>query len=207
MLIGVPIVRKWIKNPRSCLKMTLEKLKKCLKSERSEDIFDIVVFGSLVKGSLEPRDIDIMVIFLEGSLKERLDTIQEIKSRLKGKISAAIDIKQCQLKDLFSAEFMARTGIFIEGVSVFHNKKFCQTLGFDSYTIFWYDLKELIHTQKVKFNYILAGRNQKGIIELLNGTRLASGVVKIPIEHSLEFEEVLKNNKVNYNKKNILEEI
>ncbi|MEK6983290.1 MAG: nucleotidyltransferase domain-containing protein [Nanoarchaeota archaeon] len=187
--------------------MILEKLKKYLKSEKRENIFDIVIFGSLVKGSLEPRDIDVMVIFLDGSLKERLDSIQEIKSRLKGKIDEAIDIKQCLLKDLFSPEFMARTGILLEGISVFHNKKFCQTLGFESYAIFWYNLKNLTHTQKVKFNYILAGRNQKGIIELLNGKRLASGVVKIPIENSLEFEEVLRNNKVAHNKKNILEEL
>jgi len=187
--------------------MTLEKLKKCLRNEKRENIFDIIIFGSLVKGSLEPRDVDVMAVFLEGSLKERLDTIQEIKSKLKGKINVAIDIKQCLLKDLFSPEFMARTGILIEGVSIFHNKKFCQTLGFESYTIFWYNLKGLSHTQKVKFNYILAGRNQKGIIEFLNGTRLMNGVVKIPIEHSLEFEKILKDNKISYNKKNILEEI
>jgi len=187
--------------------MILKKLKKCLKSEKKENIFDIVIFGSLVKGSLEPRDIDVMVIFLDGSLKERLDAVQEIKSRLKGKIDEAIDIKQCLLKDLFSLEFMARTGILLEGVSIFHNKKFCQTLGFESCTIFWYNLKGLSHTQKVKFNYILAGRNQKGIIEFLNGTRLMNGVVKIPIEHSLEFEKILKDNKISYNKKNILEEI
>ena len=187
--------------------MILKELKKCLKSEKRENIFDIVIFGSLVKGSLEPRDIDVMVIFLDGSLKERLDAVQEIKNRLKGKIDEAIDIKQCLLKDLFSLEFMARTGILLEGVSIFHNKKFCQTLGFESYTIFWYRLKNLTHTQKVKFNYILAGRNQKGIIELLNGTRLMNGVVKIPIENSLEFERILKDNRISYNKKNILEEL
>jgi len=187
--------------------MILKELKKCLKSEKRENIFDIVIFGSLVKGSLEPRDIDVMVIFLDGSLKERLDAVQEIKNRLKGKIDEAIDIKQCLLKELFSSEFMARTGILLEGVSIFHNKKFCQTLGFESCTIFWYNLKGLSHTQKVKFNYILAGRNQKGIIEFLNGTRLMNGVVKIPIEHSLEFEKILKDNKISYNKKNILEEI
>ena len=132
---------------------------------------------------------------------------QEIKNRLKGKIDEIIDIKQCLLKDLFSLEFMARTGILIEGISVFHNKKFCQTLGFESYTIFWYNLRNLSHTQKVQFNYILAGRNQKGVIEQLRGKRLANGVIKIPIEYSLEFEDILKQNKINYNKKSVLEEM
>lgn len=187
--------------------MILEKLKKCLKDEKKEPIFDIIVFGSFVKGKMFPRDIDIMVVFLEGSLRERLDIIQDIKNKVKRKIDINLDMQQCLLKDLFSTEFLARTGILLEGFSIFHNKKFCQILGFDSYTIFWYNLKGLSHTQKIKFNYILAGRNQKGVIELLNGTRLTSGVIKIPIEHSLEFEEILKRNKINYNKKNILEEL
>jgi len=187
--------------------MTLEKLKKYLKDEKRENIFDIIIFGSLVKGKLSPRDIDILVIFLQGTLKERLDIIQEIKSRLKAKIDSNIDIKQALLKDLFSPEFLARTGILLEGFSIFNNKKFCQTLGFESFTLFWYNLNGLTHSQKVKFDYILAGRNQKGIIELLNGKRLANGVIKIQIENSLEFEEILKNNKINYSKKNILEEI
>jgi len=187
--------------------MTLEKLRKYLKDEIGENIFDIIVFGSLVKGRPTPRDIDILVIFLQGTLKGRLDAIQEIKNKLKPKFDINLDIKQALLKDLFSPEFMARTGILLEGHSILQNQKFCQTLGFNSYTIFWYDLEGLNHTQKVKFNYILAGRNQNGIIELLNGQRLAKGAIKIPIEHSIEFESILKNNYVNYNKRNILEEI
>ena len=186
--------------------MILKKLKKYLTSERRENIFDIIVFGSLVKGKLTPRDIDVSVIFLQGTLKERLDTIQEIKNRLKTKIDLNIDIKQTLLKELFSPEFLARTGILLEGFSIFNNKKFCQTLGFESFTLFWYNLKALTHTQKVKFNYILSGRNQSGVIDLMKGKRLASGVIKIPIEYSLEFEKILKDNKISYNKKNILEE-
>ena len=187
--------------------MTLEKLKKYLKGEKREDIFDIVVFGSLVKGKLAPRDADKLVIFLQGSLKERLNAVQEIKNNIKNKVEVSIDVKQALLKDLFSPEFLARTGILLEGFSIFSNKKFCQTLGFESTSLFWYNLKDLSHSQKVKFNYILAGRKQKGIIESLGGERLAGGAIKIPIETSLEFEEILKNNKIDYKKKNILEEI
>lgn len=187
--------------------MILEKLKKCLSKEKSENIFDILVFGSLLKGKAKPRDVDIMVIFLNGKLRERLSIIQDIKKRLKIKIDASFDVQQMLLSDFFSPAFLARTGLLLEGYSIFSNKKFCHTLGFNSYILFWYDLKGLSHTQKVKFNYILSGRNQKGVIELFNGKRIASGVIKIPIEHSQEFEEVLRYNKVNYNKKNILEEL
>ncbi len=185
----------------------LKKLKKHLESEKDKTISDIVIYGSAVKGKEDARDIDILVIFLEGSLKERLDRLQEIKSRLKNvEIETAIDIKQILLKELFSSSFLARTGILLEGISVFTDKKFCETLGFKSFTLFWYSLKGLTHSEKVKFNYIFAGRNTKGMIEEVNGQRLVNGAIKIPIENSVIIEGILKTNSIQYNKKNILEE-
>ncbi len=184
----------------------LKKLKKYLESaKKDKTIFDIIIYGSAVKGKTEARDVDVMAIFLEGSLKTRLDKIQDIKLRLKKTIEN-IDIKQMLLVDLFSSSFMARTGILLGGISVFKDKKFSETLGFKSYSLFWYNLKGLTHSQKVKFNYILAGRNTKGVIEELKGERLVSGAIKIPIKNSIIFEEILKKNNVNYSKKNILEE-
>jgi predicted nucleotidyltransferase len=173
--------------------------------KKDQTIFDIIIYGSAVKGKEKPRDIDILIIFLEGSLRERLDIIQEIKSKVKRYVANA-DIKQILLKELFSVSFLARTSIFLEGISVFNKKKFCETLGFESFTLFWYTLEGLTHTQKVKFNYILAGRGMKGVIEDLNGERIANGAIKIPIENSLVFEGILKANRIVYKKKNILEE-
>lgn len=187
----------------------LKELKKYLKSEnKDKTIFDIIIFGSLVKGKRQVRDIDILIIFLNGSLSERLNKIQKIKAKLKKTIKDKnIDIKQILLQELFSSSFFARTGIFLEGISIFKDAKFSETLGFRSFALFWYNLKDLTHTQKVKFNYILAGRKTKGIIEELNGQRLVNGAIKIPMENSIIFEEFLKNNNINYLKKNILEEI
>jgi len=185
----------------------LKNLKKQLGSEKDKAIFDIVIYGSIVKGKEDARDIDILVIFLEGSLKERLNKLQEIKSRLKDmKIEAELDMKQILLKELFSSSFLARTGILLEGISIFTNKKFCETLGFKSFTLFWYSLTGLTHLEKVKFNYIFAGRNTKGVIEEVNGQRLVNGAIKVPIENSAIIEGILKTNKIQYHKKNILEE-
>ncbi len=185
----------------------LKNLKKHLESERDKKIFDIVIYGSAVKGKEDARDIDILVIFLEGTLKERLDKLQEIKSRLKGvEAETALDMKQILLKELFSSAFLARTGILLEGISVFTNKRFCETMGFKPFTLFWYSLKGLTHLEKVKFNYIFAGRNTKGVIEEVNGQRIVNGAIKVPIENSAIIESILKTNKVQYNKKNILEE-
>ncbi len=185
----------------------LKLLKKYLESEKKDAaIFDIIIYGSLAKGKTPIRDIDIAVIFLEGTLRDRLDKIQEIKAKLKKKITTEIDIKQITLQELFSADFLARTGILLEGESIFRRNKFCETLGFKASTLFWYSLAGLSHAQKVKFNYLLAGRTgMKGIITELGGERLASGAIKIPIQKSMEFEEILAQNNIQHKKKDILE--
>jgi predicted nucleotidyltransferase len=185
----------------------LKNLKKNLKSEQKDkNIFDIVIYGSFIKDKDNFNDIDIMVIFKEGILKERLDKIQSIKNKLKKLTNKKIDIKQMLLFDFFSKELLARSGLLLEGISVFNDKEFSQRLGFKAYTLFYYNLKNLSHTEKVKFNYILAGRNSKGIIEELKAKRLANGVFKVPIENSIIFNKILKNNNVNFSKNNILEE-
>jgi len=186
----------------------LSTLKKLLESEKiDKSIFDIVIYGSFAKGKEYPRDIDILVIFIEGSLRERLEKIQEIKFKIKNEIKNEIDIKQSLLMELFSPSFLGKTGIFLEGISIFDNKDFSEKIGFRPYALFSYSLKNLAHAQKVRFNYLLAGRKRKGIIEEFGGERVVSGAIKIPIANSIAFEQILKNNKVPYAKKGILEEI
>lgn len=186
----------------------LKKLKKILTSKKKDkSIFDIVIYGSIMKGNQTPSDIDIIIIFLEGSLNQRLNRLQEIKSEIKNILSIKIDLKQMLLKDFFSTGFFARTGILLEGFSLFNNNNFSKTLGFKSFSIFSYTLKNLTHNQKIKIGYILKGRNSKGMIESLKGERLGSGAIKVPIENSLEFQEVLQKNNIKFNKYNILEEI
>ncbi len=176
----------------------LRQLKKYLDSE----IFDIILYGSSVKGAARPRDIDVLVVFRKGSLRERLDRLQAMKKGIRDKV----DMKQVLLEELFSAAFLARTGVMLEGVSARTGKPFSESLGFRAYTLFWYSLSGLTHTEKVKFNYVLAGRNSEGVLKSLGAVRLVGGVVKVPISRSLELEEVLKRHRIDYKKKNILEE-
>ncbi|MFH0978855.1 MAG: nucleotidyltransferase domain-containing protein [Candidatus Woesearchaeota archaeon] len=183
-------------------------LRKHLESEIGPTgVFDIVLYGSSVKGKLSPGDIDVLVIFLEGSLRERLDKAQNIKIGLKKILHQNLDVKQILLKELFSPGFFARTGLFLEGISVLSGKHFCENLGFKSYTLFSWSLNGLTHSEKIRFNYILAGRGSNGVLKEIGGERISSGAAKIPIQNSLSFEEILKANKVAFHKKNILEEM
>jgi len=181
----------------------LEELRKCVKPKLNNKIFDIVVYGSLIKGKYEPEDIDIVVIFKEGLLNERLEIIQRIKRRIK--TNKKIDIKGVLLIDLFKPEFFARSGIFFEGISLIDGKPFSNKIGFNGAVIFFYNLKNKNHTEKVKFNYLLSGRNNKeGLIKLFEGKQLAPGVFQLPIKNSIKFEEILKKNNISYSKINTL---
>ncbi|MBN1386083.1 nucleotidyltransferase domain-containing protein [Candidatus Woesearchaeota archaeon] len=182
-----------------------KRLIRSLRDEKRPEIFDIILYGSAFKGK-EGRDLDIVVIFKTATLRERLDQIQRIKDNLKASYDN-IDIKQTTLEELFSSAFFARTGILTEGISVFRNKPLPEVLGFRSYVLFWYSLDGLTHAQKVKFNYILAGRGSKGMLKELEGERLVNGAIKIPTKDSLKFESILEANKVTYKKKAILEVI
>lgn len=181
----------------------LEKLKKCLKKyQKNKEIFDIVVYGSLVKGKAKPEDIDIAVIFNKGNLKERLETLQIMKNDINFEIK--VDMKGILINELFREDFFAKAGIFLEGISVFDGRPFSHKIGFEGFTFFIYNLKDKNHTEKVKFNYALSGRNSAGVLNLVNGKHIARGVIQVPIGKSSEFEDFLKMQNVGYYKRNAL---
>lgn len=184
----------------------LNDLRNLVKSELDDTIFDVVIYGSAVKGKAHPRDTDIMIIFRKGTLKERLEKAQRIKRRVDA--PGKLDVKAVLLEELFDPAFFARSGILLEGISIKDSKPIAQKLGFDGFALFVYSLQNKSHTDKVKFNYILSGRNgDKGIIAHLQGTHLAPGVILIPMKHSLEFEDVLNMHHVQFTRKNMLVEI
>ena len=181
----------------------LKELKKYLRNyKKDKNIFDIVVYGSAVKGRAMPNDIDIVVIFREGNLKERLAKIQSIKKNIK--LEEKIDIKGILWEELFQEQFFARSGIFLEGISLFDGKPLSHKISFEGFVIFIYNLREKSHTEKVKFNYVLSGRKDLGMVKRLEGKHLAPGIIEMPIKNSVEFEEVLKKHNINYSKKNLL---
>lgn len=171
---------------------------------KSHKIFDIVLYGSSIKGKPNANDIDILIIFENETLKKRAETSQELKESLKKQFK--IDIKTINLKELFEEEFLARQGILTTGYSLLHNEEFARRMGFKGFSIFTYNLKNMNHREKTRFTYALIGRrNQKGIIKQINAIPLGKGAVKVPIKESLFFEEFLSEWKVNYTKKDILE--
>jgi len=174
------------------------------KFAKKNKLFDIVIYGSNVKGKLDFNDIDIVLIFEEKPLKERLEIAQNFKNLIKRNLK--IDIKTINLKELFEKDFLARQGILIEGRSLVHNQKFSERMGFEGYSLFSYNLKNLNHNDKTRFTYALIGRREeKGMLKQVESISLGKGSVKIPIGNSIIFEDFLKTWNITYKRENILE--
>src|SRR3989344_50370 len=185
--------------PESYLKYLIST---CNKFARRHDIFDIVLYGSSVKGE-EGRDIDILLVFSNKNLEERTETSQKLKETLKEKIKK-IDMRTINLDELFDSSFLARQGIFIEGYSLLHKYPFSKRLGFVGHALFHYNLKKLSHNEKTKFIYALSGRKTEGLIKKIKAEHLGKGVVLVPIEKSKVFENFLQQWKITYKNKNLL---
>ena len=167
---------------------------------KARGIFDIILYGSFIRGKQTPRDIDIIIVFSDSKLEERLKLAQYFKRELKNKIikDYELDVKTANLVDLFESSFLAREGILVEGYSLLHSCPFAERIGFKGYTLFAYKLKGLTHNEKTKFTYSLIGRNKKGISELTKAKSIGRGAVIVPVENSSVFEDFLKEWKTEY---------
>ena len=169
-------------------------------------IADIIVYGSAARDEAA-RDVDLLVIFRGGSLRERLERLQRVKEKARRCLpGVVIDAKQALYDDMFSQAFLARAGVLLDGFSIVHATRLCDMMGFRSSVLFSYSLAGLSHSQKVSFNYVLAGRTGRGILAALGARRVVNGAVIVPMENAASFEDVLKRAKVTYKKTPLLEQ-
>ncbi len=163
-------------------------------------IWDFCVYGSLVRGKSEPGDIDIAIILERpASLENKLVLSQKLRSRLSGISKENFDVRCVGVEDFIDSNFLARAGILGEGFLVLKGKPLSEVLGFKSYAIFTYTLENMTNSEKVKFNYSLNGRRGEiGMMRLKSCERMGSGVLKVPLEHSEEFEEFFEKHRISY---------
>ena len=173
------------------------------KFSKENKIFDIVLYGSSARSKEEPNDVDILLIFLNEKLESRLKLAQEFKNKIKDKLKN-LDIKSINLKELFDKNFLARQGVLVEGISLVDLKPISESLGFDGYSLFTYNLKNLNNSRKTSFIYSLLGRNKEGMLKQTNALQLGKGTIAIPIKKSAIFEDFLKTWKVEYKERKIL---
>lgn len=176
-----------------------QKLKSEIKNFKTESIFDIVAYGSVVRGKEKANDLDIAIIL---NKKEKLNEKLKMAAKLKDGLDFLeidVDVKTIDILDLLDPTFIARQAILTEGYSLLNRKFLHESFGFNAFTIFTYDLQNLTESQKKMLYYALKGRRgQKGMLKLKGGEQLSNCMIKVPIQHSEEFKSLMKKLKFNY---------
>lgn len=145
---------------------------------------DIIIFGSIMRGKREPKDIDVLVLFKEnidkGIEKEIRDANQNNKVNIISKTN----------KELQEPSFAARDGVFFEGFSTFNEEYLTKNKGFVAKGLFKYNASHLSPSKRVQISYALHGRNHTGILEDTNSSKISKDTILTPlnqIEHMKEF--------------------
>ena len=161
-----------------------KRLKKVLKDEF---VYDIILFGSAVKGKSNPHDIDLAII----SDKKSFD--------LKG-----FHVSVINLRDFFKPIGLINT-LFREGYSLKKNKSFSGIYGFRNKCLFRYELSGLNSSKKVQVvNFLRGKKDEKGLVLEKDGEWLSNQVFLCPVIYDSIFERFFLNSKVKFKKYHVL---
>ena len=161
--------------------------------KHKEAVFDILLYGSAVKGKGTPRDIDIVIILKKADKEEYFNLPYEFKTMLDDTDIDA-DVKGIRIEELFDPNTLSRENILIEGYSLIHEKFLHEILGFSSYSLFIYNLDGMSNSQKTRFQYSLKGRRgEEGMVQRTGSHHIGKGCILVPTAFSLEFRKYLES--------------
>jgi predicted nucleotidyltransferase len=174
-----------------------QKIKKWIKANK---VLDVIQFGSSVRGSLRPNDIDICIFLPVSREKESIDLVDSL-----GKI---LD-DSFQINTLSDTAFAQGKGLsktlLSEGVSLLSGKPFSSVFGFYSKTLFTYSLQGLTSSERVRFHYVMRGRrDSEGMLTKLKAELLGDGVILVPTSSEDELSEIFKKWKCQYKARRVL---
>jgi predicted nucleotidyltransferase len=179
---------------------------KKLKLSYSKDVFDIVQFGSSVEENKIPNDIDIAVIFNKIPIKEQLIQAQEIKRQLENKSELPIHITSFDLYSFFESSNFAKDSILFLGKSLIYNGNFSKRFGLSPKIQIYYSLNKLAKKDKIRFNYMLNGKNgMYGLLRRYDGRLLKPGLIEINPEYEGIFIDSIKDFDILYKVRKVLE--
>lgn len=144
-----------------------------------ENIIDVVLFGSAVKGKARPNDLDLLLIFKS---KVILDLSYALRKSLE-KLGFKTEIVSKTYQDLFNPNFKARESFLTEGYSLILNNFISRGLGFNNFILFKYNLKSLNKSQRMMFYYALYGRKKTdiGMLQKLNSKKFSENLILTPV--------------------------
>ena len=166
--------------------MKLQTLKKSLAGiyrKNKDKIFDIVLFGSAVKGKEFISDIDVAVIF---KVKDDF-----ILTKIR---SLGVHADYVLLDELYK-ESLWKT-LIREGVSAVYGKSVSSVFGLKSFGLFTYNLTKI--KRKARFSQVLSRYKSESMLKKVNGKILRPGVILVPISKVELFRTFLETWKADY---------
>jgi len=149
---------------------------------------DVIIFGSYVRYKDNPRDIDLCILIKNEQEKDSLELIELLKNKLDERFQINIITEH----ELINGNTLSKT-LFSEGISIKKNRKFAENIGFKPKSLFKYSLKKFSPSKRVRFHYLLKGRNSEGILKEVNGSLIGNGVLIIDTEKEDLFKKILKD--------------
>lgn len=173
----------------------LSKTSKLLFKKYKEQIKDIILFGSFIRGKSKPKDIDILIIFKK---KINKDIEYELKNLFLNYAKNISLISKTEDESI-DPSFDARESLLFEGYSLVNSKFTAEDFGFISFGLFLYNTKSMSNVKKTRFYYALNGRGSaKGIINELDAIKLSDNSILIPINKIESAKEFFEYWDINY---------
>lgn len=174
------------------------KLKSEWKTHWKKEIVDIVLFGSVNRGKLNPNDIDICLIFRE---KVDLAIVKKINDILGEKFH----VSSLVVDNFFTNYHSLAKTLLFEGKSLITNKSLIESYSMNPKVLYSYDLSKEYASKKVQVVYLLRGRgSNEGLVKSWNGEFISNSAFIVPLEFDSEVQEVLDKWKVKYKRKRLL---
>lgn len=162
------------------------KLKKYL---NDKDIFDIILFGSLVKGKEDYSDVDIAFI-----------ARKDIELNDEG-----FHVAVLKPEDFFGKPMTLVNTLLREGYSLKNDKSFAESFNFLPKVLFNYNLSSLSPSLKVKVVSALRGRkDEKGLVLEHKGEWISNNVFVVGVDNENLFEKFFLNFKIKFQKRYVL---
>jgi predicted nucleotidyltransferase len=148
------------------------------------EVLDVILFGSVMKGKLNPSDIDVAIV----SEKE----LKEIEG---------FHISFLTPKDFFVNVPSLVNTLFREGYSLKNDCNFSEVCGFKSSCLFVYHLSGLSASKKVTLvNFLRGNKNMKGLVSENGGEWISQGCFSCSIDLDYLFDQFFITQKVKFRK-------
>lgn len=143
---------------------------------------DVILFGSLRRGSRQPADIDLLILF-----PGKVDKDLEYEFRRKAeKIARNPSVLSIPSKEVLQNGFEAREGVLFEGYSLLSSKALASSYGFVPMGLFFTSSSSLSKKDLTRFYYALNGRgSSRGELHRLLGNKIADNALLFPL-HTIE---------------------